>query len=331
MKAYTFSDVLIKPKYSEIISRSDVSLAVSFEKYGISLKLPVISANMKTITGPNMAITMARHGGLGILHRFNTIEEAVKDFNEVQIVNGFLAGVSVGVKDTDRIRFRSLYNAGARIFCIDVAHGHHILVKNMIKWIKQQATDVLLIAGNIATAEGFEDLSVWGADIIKCGIGPSPVCATRSRTGVGVPQLYALEKIAEQRNHQKIPSKIISDGGIACVGDIAKALKFADMVMVGSFIAGTSETPGNVFKNDAGQFYKVYGGSASAENKGENKFVEGVMKTVQFKGKVKYILQEIDEGLRSAFSYVGAENLNEYQQKCEFEFITSGGSKESKF
>jgi IMP dehydrogenase len=100
--------------------------------------------------------------------------------------------------------------------------------------------------------------------------------------------------------------------------------------MIGSMIAGTAETPGNVYRNPEGQYYKMYGGSASAENKGENKFVEGMMKTVPFRGKVKYILREIEDGLRSAFSYVGANNLQEFQQKCEFIDISDGAARESK-
>jgi len=156
-------------------------------------------------------------------------------------------------------------------------------------------------------------------------------CTTRYATGAGYPQLAALEKIYKQKLSQRISPSIIADGGLKYVGDIAKALKYADMVMVGSMIAGTTETPGNVYKGPDGIFYKVYGGSASGENKGENKFVEGVTKSVPFKGKVKYILKEIKEGLQSACSYVGAQNLKEFKEKCEFVSISSGANKESKF
>ena len=330
MKYYTFSDVLIKPKYSEILSRSNVNLSVDL-KNSNNLTLPIISANMKTITGVNMTWKMHQQGGMGILHRFNTIEEAISDYN--QIANSKICGVSIGVQEEDKERFDKLYQAGARIFCIDVAHGHHILVKNMTKWIKaKQLNDITLITGNIATGDGAYDLVDWGADVVKVGIGPGSVCTTRQRTGVGVPQLSALDEVYNVLKGQgKIDIKIIADGGITSVGDIAKALKFADFVMIGSMFAGTSETPGHVYKNPEGQFYKVYGGSASGENKGENKFVEGMMKTIPFKGKVKYILREIREGVQSAFSYVGASNMAEYKERCEFQFITGGSSRESKF
>jgi IMP dehydrogenase len=334
---YTFSDVLIKPKYSTVLSRKTVSMISNMKN--IYLSLPIIAANMKTICGPKMAIAMAKAGGLGILHRFNSVENAIDDFKQVQTSlrddNFGLypnIGVSIGVQEEDKERFRLLYNAGARIIAIDVAHGHHILVKMMIQWLKSLDTkDIVIIAGNIATPEAAIDLSNWGADILKVGIGPGSVCTTRSRTGVGVPQLYALEKIANTIEHEKLPVNLISDGGISNIGDIPKALKYADAVMIGSMIAGTSETPGNVFRDANGQFYKCYGGSASGENKGHNQFVEGMMKTIPFRGKVKYILQEMKEGIQSSFSYVGANNLSEFQQKCELIPISGNSSRESKF
>lgn len=330
MNAYTFSDVLIKPKYSEITSRTNVDISTDLK--GVRLKLPIISANMKTITGAKMALAMQTKGGMGILHRFNTIDEAIVDlYNSTGHPRG--AGVSIGVQEEDKDRFDKLYYAGARIFCIDVAHGHHVLVKNMLNWINtQKISDITIIAGNVATAEGAYDLADWGADVVKVGIGPGSVCQTRQRTGVGVPQLYALDTIYYEFKTQGIHNVgIIADGGITSVGDICKALKYADAVMIGSMFSGTSETPGNVYRDPTGQFYKVYGGSASAENKGQNKFVEGMMKTVPFRGKVKYILREIEDGIKSAFSYVGANNMKEYKEKCQFEFITDSASRESKF
>ena len=156
------------------------------------------------------------------------------------------------------------------------------------------------------------------------------VCRTRFNTGVGVPQLYALEQVFLASQDEKKPISIIADGGIGHVGDIAKALVYADAVMLGSMIAGTAETPGPVFRNEENEFYKVYGGSASGENKGENRFVEGVIKIVKFKGKVKYILREIEHGLQSAFSYVGARNLADFQSNAKLQVISSGAQKESK-
>lgn len=346
-KAYTFNDVLIAPRYSEIESRSDVDLSTQIGH--LKLKVPIISSNMKTVTGPKMAATIAKLGGLGLLHRFCTIEENLDMYTQAwQLAEGNVScpsglgvniGASIGVKEEDKERFEKLYDLGARTFCIDVAHGHHILVKKMLEWIEsfkalRKLQDPLekltIIAGNIATPEAYNDLCDWGADVVKVGIGPGSACATRKNTGVGVPQLYALEMINDALLHHPQPASIIADGGLSYVGDIAKALKYADAVMLGSMFSGTSESPGHVFRNEQGDHYKVYGGSASGENKGENKFVEGVMKTVRFKGKVKYIIREIEDGLKSAFSYVGVNNLLDFQTKCEFINISDGARTESK-
>ena len=293
---------------------------------------------MKDVTGPKMATLMSIEGGLGILHRFKDVQGAVDDFKETSKYNGPRAGVSLGVQEEDKYRFEELYDAGARIFCIDVAHGHHLLTMNMLHWINNEIlrwdrgarNKVTLIAGNVATPEAYEDLVEWGADAVKVGIGPSPVCRTRYNTGVGVPQLYALQTIHQASMSMKTPKSIIADGGLSSPGDIAKALKYADAVMLGSMLAGTTETPGNVYRNEEREFYKVYGGSSSGENKGENRFVEGAIKMVKFQGKAKYIFKEIREGLQSTFSYVGAGNPQEFKNNCEFVHISAGARGESR-
>jgi IMP dehydrogenase len=340
--AFTFSDVLIKPKYSEIISRAHIDLTSTFGPEVI--KLPVMSANMKDVTGPKMAVAMAEYGAVGTLHRFNDIETSVQDFKDFyelaqhDILEKGLKNlpynmpvVSIGVQEEDKKRFDALYEAGARLYCIDVAHGHHILVKQMINWIRNKdLLSVTIIAGNIATGEAAYDLADWGAKIVKVGIGPGAVCRTRQRTGVGVPQLQALEDVRNEINQYNLKIQVIADGGIKEIGDIPKCLKYANIVMIGSVISGTSETPGRVFTNPEGQFYKIYGGSASGENKKDNRFVEGMVKMVPFRGHVKYILREIEDGIRSAYSYVGARNLEEFQKNCEFVNMTNNGAQESK-
>ena len=266
---------------------------------------------------------MYTSGGMGILHRFDSIEQNVKDFRECLELGllSFYFGVSVGVKNEDYKRVEILIKETANIITIDVAHGHHILVKKMIEYIRKNFNkDIIIIAGNIATPDAAADLISWGANIIKCGIGPGSQCKTRRNTGVGVPQLYAIESIKSKYSY--VP--IIADGGIKNVGDIAKALaKGADGVMVGLILAGTAETPGNVYPNDSTDlvnrtYYKIYGGSSSAQNQGENRFVEGGVQEVPFKGHVKYILKEIKEGLQSSFSYCGARNIKEFREKAKF-------------
>ena len=344
MSSNTFSDVLFEPQYSEVLSRSNID--VSSNLGTISLPLPIISANMKDVTGPKMCYAMYENGGMGILHRFRDINEendryGVELFKKTQnifrekgveldINGGYLFGVSVGVQEEDKDRFSALYNCGAKVFCIDVAHGHHILVKNMINWIRSLHYDITLIAGNVATVNGARDLKEWGADIVKVGIGPGDVCQTRKNTGAGVPQLSAIRSI-----RQALPEiMMISDGGIKSTGDIAKAMKYANAVMVGSYLAGSIETPGKVYESPEGELYKVFGGSASGERKVENggkqAFVEGVVKMVRFKGHVKHILRKVKENLQSSFSYSGANNLKEFQRKAVLSEISGGAKSESK-
>lgn len=341
---YTFNDVLFKPQYSEVISRTLVDTTTDMGKFNI--QIPVISSNMRDITGPKMAAELAQHGCLGILHRFNDDEEAVTEFRNalIQIKNQifswmtdssslhqYMLGVSIGVQENDKTRLNKLVSAGAKLITIDIAHGHHILMKNMLTHIrKEYGYDVYIIAGNIATSKAAEDLLNWGADCLKVGIGPGSKCSTRLNTGVGVPQLGCLHEIRDAFPN----AKLISDGGIKSTGDIAKALKFANAVMLGSFFAGTSETPGFVFEDENGQFYKEFGGSASQENKVKsgmpNTFIEGVKSRVPFRGHVKHIVRKIKQNLQSSFSYSGALNLIQFQEKSEFVHISSAGKSESK-
>jgi len=345
----TFNEVMFVPQYSEIEHRGeDIDTSTNMGKF--TLKLPIISANMKDITGPKMAAKMAMMGGLGILHRFGSgtpqerIKSSIDDFDEtVRILtengyynmtknyNPFNIGVSVGVQKDDYDRFDQLYRNGANLFTVDVAHGYHILVKKILTHMREfGGKKICIIAGNVATVEGAKALSDWGADIVKVGIGPGEVCITRKNTGVGVPQLKAIRSIKQALPY--LP--IISDGGIKHYGDIPKALKYANAVMVGSLIAGTSDTPGHVYQNEQGEYYKVYGGSASGERKvengGDNSFVEGVVKIVPFKGKVKYILRKAQDSISSSMSYSGARTMEIFREKSILADISSGARQESK-
>jgi len=330
MKAESYSDVILKPKYSTVPHReSDVDLTTDLA--GLKLKLPVISANMKTVTGSPMVQAMYKNGGLGILHRFCTIDDNVKMFEEcvhLKVPRTHI-GIAVGVKSEEKERFQTLFTAGATLFCVDVAHGHHENVKKMLEYMRFTSENIRIIAGNIATPEAALDLKSWGADIVKVGIGPGLACVTRKNTGVGVPQLYAIQSI-----HQAYPNiSLIADGGIRTAGCIAKALAAgARAVMCGAVLAGTTETPGRVFPDEDTDlvnrtYYKIYGGSASYENK--TNFIEGKIIKVPFKGKVKYILNEIREGLQSSFSLCGSYNLAELQKKAEFISMDIGGKLES--
>ena len=345
----TFSDILITPQYSEIESRQNIDISSDMGK--LKLSLPVISSNMPQITGWKMAVEMYMNGGLGILHRFMSVEDNVKEYlnayNGIEdakniITNSqddfnylkYMVGVSIGVKDEEKNRFEKLYGVGARIICVDIASGHSKLMKEMIQWLKLNK-DIIIIAGNIATKEAIVDLEEWGADIAKIGIGGGKVCRTRSNAGVGVCQLQAIMDVSTVA---KIP--IISDGAIKTSGDIAKALIFCDAVMVGAVLAGTSESPFPAFAEPGTDltnrtYYKLFGGNASQENKVANnqsgRFSEGEMIKVPFKGHCKYLLREIKDGLQSALSYSNSKNLSEYRTKVKYSIISSSGQIESKF
>jgi IMP dehydrogenase len=348
-----FADIALEEQYTEIDSRADVSLKTDMGQF--SMNLPVFSANMPQITEAKMCATMAKYGGMGVLHRHDrfkddiqanvdefeaTYKKIVEKTNCIPDISPLKFAVSVGVKGMEKERFQELYNAGAQVFCIDVAHGNSKSMKDMITWVKSAYPHVTLIAGNVASAEGARNLSEWGADIIKVGIGPGSVCRTRSRTGVGKPQFSAILDSCRELQRINSDAKVIADGGITDVGDIAKALAGgADAVMVGAVLSGTTETPGRVYPV-AGtnlvdrEWYKVYGGSASAENKstenGKVRFVEGEMKTVPFKGKAKYLLSDIKEGVQSAFSYQCAKNPEEFHAKVKWRRISVAGRIESK-
>src|ERR1700743_1492827 len=193
----TFDDVLLVPKHSKIKSRKDVDISISLSK-GLKFSNPIIPANMKTVVGKEMAKYIADNGGLAILHRFMPLEE------QLEIVNNFILmtkpdtvdyqrhiGVSVGVKSEDYENVKALYALGARIVCIDVAHGDSDQCIKMTEFISKMFPYVFLIAGNVATGGGARRLWEAGADCVKCGVGNGAVCSTHIETGNGVPQLTA--------------------------------------------------------------------------------------------------------------------------------------------
>ena len=231
-------------------------------------------------------------------------------------------------------RAQELVNNGCNVLLIDVAHGHHQLVKEAMRRIKNE-TNVEVIAGSIATKAAAKHLIEWGADALRVGIGNGSLCETRIRTGVGVPQVSALIDVCSVANDNSVP--VISDGGIRYVGDVAKSLGLgADSVMVGSLLSGTKETPGEIIKQGEWpneRLYKKYRGSASLDSKldrGESNNIEGNSKIIEYKGKVFRIISDIRDGLRSSFSYVGASNLLDFQAKCKFVRTTQAGQVEAK-
>jgi IMP dehydrogenase len=462
----TFDDVLLIPKRSPIISRSQTNLKTRLSR-NINLNIPVISANMDTVTESPMAIALAREGGIGIIHRFMTIQDQVDEVLKVKrsesvmieqpytisidssvgyakkIMNDFgisglliekdkklvgiitkrdllfetnfennissvmskdvvfaemgttiekakyilhknrieklpiidkdkhiiglitsqdilkmeefpnaskdkkgrlLVGAAVGVKGDYLERTEALLDAGADVMVVDIAHGHSDNAINCVHLIKKAFKDCELIAGNIATGQGTEDLIRAGVDAVKVGVGSGSICITRVITGSGVPQLTAILDSVKIAKEYDIP--VISDGGIRNSGDLTKALAAgSSSVMVGSLLGGTDESPGKTLVKN-GKKYKIYRGMASfyaslgrkyreegeqiIESEDLNDYVpEGVEAMVSYKGSVVEIIRQLVGGLRSGLSYCGAKTINEMQQNAEFVRITTAGYIES--
>ena len=324
-KAYTYDDVLLVPQYSDIRSRSEVDISGRLGE--LKLTLPIISSPMDTVTESEMARTMRSEGGVGVIHRYNTI------FEQCEMVKkaGVGVGAAVGVTGDFVERAQALCGNGASFVCVDVAHGHHILMKEALEKLRDNLPDDFhIMAGNVATLEGFNDLADWGANSIKCNIGGGSICTTRVQTGHGLPGLQTILECAKSDRD----AKIIADGGLKNAGDIVKALAAgADFAMLGSLLAGTDESPGIVFEGTNGVKYKQYRGMASKEAqhdwRGRTASLEGVATTIAYKGPVGEILSLLENNIRSGFSYSGARNLTELQSNAEFVVQTSASQVES--
>ena len=463
----TFDDVLLVPKFSDIVSRSQTDLTTQLSR-NISINIPIISANMDTVTESTMAVTIAREGGIGIIHRFLTIQEEVDEIHKVKragsviIENPYLinpeqtiqdafkimnekqvsgllvtdssskligilterdvlfepvdcsklvkdlmtkdvvsakpgidfqqakeilknnrieklpltdehnkikglitsqdisnlekypnaskdekgrplVGAAVGVKGDFMQRTEALLDAGVDVIVVDIAHGHSENAINTVKNIKKAFPNCELIAGNVATAHGTEDLIKAGVDAVKVGVGSGSICITRVITGSGVPQLTAVLDCAKIGNEHNVP--IISDGGTRTSGDATKALAAgAHSVMIGGILGGTDESPGSTISKN-GKRFKIYRGMASlgaslgrkSKDSGNagltddlNDYVaEGVEGMVPYRGSVTDIITQMTGGIRSGLSYCGAHNIQQMQKNAEFIKISRAGFAES--
>jgi IMP dehydrogenase len=326
-RALTFDDVLLVPSYNHYESRRLVDISMTDRTGKLSLKLPVLTANMDTVTEAPMANFIGAQGGMGVLHRFMTVDENVAEFKKCL----YPSFVSLGASQKDLERAEALRDAGANFFCIDVAHGHAKYVGKILKQLRELLPNACLIAGNVATYAGADYLASCGADVIKVGIGGGSVCSTRIKTGFGVPMLTSIQDCA------RADRSIIADGGIRTAGDIVKALAFgADFVMLGGMLSGTRPTPGAVLTRPDGSRYKAYRGMASREAQEdfmggmpEWKTAEGVAVQVPYREDEEFIIGDIIGGLRSGLTYGGAATIRELQRKLDFMEITNAGRIES--
>ncbi|MBS4044115.1 MAG: guanosine monophosphate reductase [Chitinophagaceae bacterium] len=340
----TYDDIQLVPAFSSVASRKNISLKTKVSR-NYQLCIPLVASCMDTVCESEMAIALAEMGGVGCIHRFMSIEHQAKEVTHVvtALYNDDVSKIwynsgietkqipvmaAVGANGDFADRAGALVNAGANIILIDVAHGHHENVKDAIYKLKSMLPNHIdIIAGNIASAKAAQDLEYWGADGLRVGVGGGSLCTTRVKTGFGVPNVTCLEQILEVAN---IP--VMADGGIRTSGDISKALALGShCVMLGSLIAGTKEAPGQVIEKPNG-LYKRYRGAASLETKSvhgqEQRNVEGESTVIPFKGGVKFVVAGLLDGVRSALSYGGANNLKEFRP--DYIIVTNAGQAEAK-
>ncbi len=326
----SFDDVLLVPGYSDVTSRKDIDLGNNLGF--IRLDLPIVSSPMDTITEADMAVALDKTGGIGIIHRYNTVKEQSNQIHKAHAAGATNIGAAIGVTEEYLDRAKYAVMAGANVLCVDIAHGHHCLMKNALKNLKSLFEGTVhIMAGNVATLEAFNDLSDWGADSIRVGIGGGSICSTRIQTGHGVPTLQSIIDCAKSDRG----AMLIADGGIKNSGDIVKAIAAgADFVMLGSLLSGTDETP--VEKHwdpTTGSWVYPYRGMASVEAqikwRGHTSSIEGVSSVVTDKGKVSDVLSELEKGLRSGLSYTGSRDITNFQSKSTFIQQSTSGQIES--
>jgi GMP reductase len=351
-----FDDVLIRPKRSTLNSRSEVNITREFTfKYSPRklIAVPIMIANMDTVGTFAMAKAISQQQAIICLHKHYSATEYINFYSDQSIVNKDLVFYSIGtsIKDIDKLTDVTnslvLHGYSCPNICLDVANGYTEQFVKTASHVRKLFPDSIIMAGNVVTPEMTEELIIHGkADIVKVGIGSGSVCTTRLKTGVGYPQLSAVMECSDAAHG--LGGHICSDGGCKVVGDIAKALGGnSDFVMLGGFMAGVEECEGDwqyEYYSDAGSqtpgFWqtldpgyetpkrkislKYYGmSSQNAMDKHHNgvakyRTVEGKCVTVPYKGTATEILQDIYGGLRSACTYIGANNIKDFGKKTTF-------------
>src|SRR6188508_1234095 len=323
-----FKDVMLRPKRSTLSSRSEVSLIRKFKFLHSNSTwegIPIMAANMDTVGTMEIAKALAGEKLFTAIHKYYTPAQW-KTFMQKggESITEYIA-VSTGTSSSDAKKLDTIFteNPSLRFICIDVANGYSEKFVAFLKSTRNKYPGKVIIAGNVVTGEMVEELLLAGADIIKVGIGPGSVCTTRVKTGVGYPQLSAIIECADAAHG--LGGHIISDGGCATPGDVAKAFGAgADFVMLGGMLAGHTESGGELIEINGEKFRQFYGmSSTTAMDKhvggvAEYRASEGKTVQVPFKGKVINTVLDILGGLRSACTYVGASRLKELTKRTTF-------------
>ncbi len=359
--ALTFDDVLLVPRYSTVLpAQVDVGTRIG----NLVLNIPMLSSAMDTVTESRMAIAIATHGGIGVVHKNLSWARQAAEVRAVKLATiepwtplfagkaatdaqgRLLCGAAIGVAGDRDERIAALVEAGVDLVVVDTAHGHSQGVLDAVSVVKQRYPQLTVVAGNIATPEAALACFEAGADVVKVGVGPGSICTTRIVAGTGVPQLTAVAEVAAVARAQG--RQLIADGGIRASGDVAKALAAgADAVMIGSMFAGTDEAPGAVVRIGDRRF-KTYRGMGSMEAMQEGssdryfqdrasdpmaearKLVpEGVVARVPMRGPMGEVVYMLIGGLRAAMGYSGCRTVPEMQRDARFVRITNAGLSES--
>jgi GMP reductase len=323
-----FKDVMFRPKRSTLKSRSQVKLERTFkllhnksEWFGI----PIMAANMDTVGTFEMALALQNHKMFTAIHKHYSLQQWSDFLAKAPAGIENHIAVSTGTSNSDYEKLSHIMNEHPQLkfICIDVANGYSEHFVAFVKQVRRKFTEKVIIAGNVVTGEMVEELLLAGADIIKVGIGPGSVCTTRVKTGVGYPQLSAIIECADAAHG--LGGLIISDGGCATPGDVAKAFGAgADFVMLGGMLAGHDESGGELIEKNGEKVKMFYGmSSATAMKKhaggvAEYRASEGKTVTVPYRGKVDETVLDILGGVRSTCTYVGASQLKELSKRTTF-------------
>jgi IMP dehydrogenase len=318
----SFDDVWIEPQYSEVDSRRTPDLSSRLSQF-CTLSHPVIASNMASVVGEKMAKILDKSGSIAIHHRFLTKDDVLK---LAQRFTGNVFSYSIGIKDEDLDCAKAVYAilGNQAVPLVDIAHGHSKNMGKFVEKVKMIGYETL-IAGNIATGDGFNFLADHGADAVRVGIAGGKVCTTKYITGHHIPTLQSVFECNEARLHSTANHdiSIIADGGISSSGDAVKALAAgADFVCLGSVLAATSDSPGELSEVDGAMFKTHFGMSSKwALHKfyGEEKrhvVPEGKSERLPFTGDTTEVLEDFIAGIRSAFAYSGAKSMSEFHQKA---------------